>query len=152
MTLEATPARMAVSPWRDQGVELNGHRPGSAYIEHVYLGLLGPSATWLWMRSARVATRHPGTSIDMVDLAQSLGLGEKLGPNSAISRTIARLAWFDVVHREGDRLAVRLALPDIPAHRQTRLSVSARLAHHHLAIASQPVPVRHDGVTVEVTL
>ncbi|MGH9068919.1 MAG: hypothetical protein ACRD0J_15720 [Acidimicrobiales bacterium] len=41
-----TPARMRVVALRDPVVEAHGHRLGSAYVEHVYLGLLGPSATW----------------------------------------------------------------------------------------------------------
>ncbi len=132
-----TPARMQLTALRDPLVETHGHRPGSTYLEHVYLGILGPSATWLWQRTARIATTRPSSTIDMVDLAASLGLGQGLGPNAAISRTLARLAWFDAARRAGDTLAVRLALPDVPVRRQARLSASARLAHQVLAAANR---------------
>jgi hypothetical protein len=50
-----------------------------------------------------------------------------------VSRTLARLVAFDVARRHGDTLAVRLALPDLPERRLSRLSHSARLAHERFA-------------------
>lgn len=91
--------------------------PGSPYVEAVWLGVLGPSATWAWQRLARIATTRPGVTIDSVDLATSLGLGDSLGSNAAISRTLARLVAFDATHRGPDIIAVRVALPDLPARR-----------------------------------
>ena len=116
-----------------------GHRPGSPYIEHVYVSSLGPSATWLWQRLARLATASPSTIIDMADLAASLGLGTNLGPNSAMSRTVNRLVLFDGARRAGNTLAVRLALPDMLPTRLARLPVSVRIAHQHLGGSHQPV-------------
>jgi hypothetical protein len=69
----------------------------------------------------------------MVDLAVSLGLGEGLGGNAPLSRTIARLEHFDAARTTGDTISVRTALPDLPTRRLTRLSQSARIAHQHLA-------------------
>lgn len=133
-----TPERMQVIALHNPAVETKGHRPGSPYIEHVYVSYLGPSATWLWQRLARVATASPSTVIDMADLAASLGLGTHLGPNSAMSRTVNRLVLFDGARRAGNTLAVRLALPDMPANRLARLPVSVRIAHHHLGGSHQP--------------
>jgi hypothetical protein len=145
---------MEITALRDPVVETHGHRPGSAYVEHVYVGVLGPSATWLWQRTARIATTRPSTAVDMVDLAASLGLGQGLGPNAAISRTIARLAWYDAARRAGDTLAVRLALPDVPLRRHARLSISARFAHQRLAAASRTPPIAgtSDALTSAVGL
>jgi hypothetical protein len=129
---------MQVIALQNPGVETKGHRPGSPYIEHVYVSYLGPSATWLWQRLARVATVSPSTVVDMADLAASLGLGTNLGPNSAMSRTVNRLVLFDGARRAGNTLAVRLALPDMPANRLARLPVSVRVAHQHLGGSHRP--------------
>ena len=129
----STPERMTVIAYRDPLVEARGHRPGSPYIEKVTLSALGPAASWLWTRLARIAANRPSTVIDMADLAASLGLSTELGPNSTISRTVARMVWFDAARRAGNTLAVRTALADLPARRLARLPTSARLAHQHLA-------------------
>jgi hypothetical protein len=129
----ATPPRLTVTAWADPVIESLGHRPGSPYVEAVWLGVLGPSTTWAWQRLARLVATKPGTTIDTADLAVSLGLGAGTGPHAAISRTLSRLVSFDVAHRGADTLAVRLALPDMPARRLLRLSRSARFAHGYLA-------------------
>lgn len=94
-----TPPQMRVEPWADARTEGFGHRPGSAYIERVWLGALGTSATWAWLHLATVATEAPGSNLDMADLARSLGLGTALGPNGPLSRTLGRLAAFGTVQR-----------------------------------------------------
>ena len=135
-TSQPTPPRVTVVAWPDPLTEAHGHRPGSAYVEAVWLGVLGPSATWAWSRLARIASTRPGVTIDSTDLATSLGLGENLAANAAISRTLGRLVAFDAAQRGADIIAVRVALADLPARRLSRLSPSARLAHdrlsHHL--------------------
>jgi hypothetical protein len=129
--VEDTPGQLNLTVWSDSLVESVGHRPGSAYIEAVWLGILGPSATWCWQRLARMAAANMN-AVDTVDLAVSLGLGEGLSRSAPISRTLGRLVAFDTAHRAGDTLAVRVALGDIPERRAARLSWSARLAHEHL--------------------
>jgi hypothetical protein len=130
-----TPARLNLIVWSDPVIEALGHRPGSPYIEAVWLGVLGPSTTWGWMRLARLAALRPASVVDVIDLSVSLGLGESLGRNASISRTLSRMAAFDAAHLVGDTIAVRLALPDIPERRLPRLSYSARLAHERFGRA-----------------
>lgn len=137
-TNQATPPRLTVVAWPDPVIEAHGHRPGAPYVEAVWLGVLGPSATWAWQRLARIASTRPGATIDSTDLATSLGLGDNLGANSAISRTLGRLVAFDAAQRGPDIIAVRVALPDLPARRTVRLSPSARLAHQRLSHSRQP--------------
>jgi hypothetical protein len=137
-TNQATPPRLTVVAWPDPVIEAHGHRPGAPYVEAVWLGVLGPSATWAWTRLDRLASTRPGVTIDSTDLATSLGLGESLGANSAISRTLGRLVAFDAAQRGADLIAVRVALPDLPARRTARLSPSARLAHQRLSHSRQP--------------
>ena len=127
------PARISLVPWRDQAVEAVGHRPDSFYIEAVWLGVLGPSTTLTWRRLARLAAVHPGAVVDTAELAQSLGLGQGLEKNApVVPRSIARMVAFGAARRNGPTIAVRLALPDVPAQQRQRLSSSARLAHQYL--------------------
>jgi hypothetical protein len=145
-----TPQRMQVIAWHNPAVEASGHRPGTPYVEHVYVSHLGPSATWLWQRLARVATANPSTIIDMADLAASLGLGTNLGSHSAMSRTVNRLVLFEGARRAGNTLAVRLALPDLPANRLARLPVSVRVAHQHLSGSGRAIlnPSGHEPARI----
>ena len=159
-TNQPTPPRLTIVAWSDTGIEAHGHRPGSPYVEGVWLGILGPSATWAWTRLARLASTRPGVTIDSTDLASSLGLGESLGASAAISRTLGRLVAFDVAQRRADIIAVRVALPDLPARRAARLSPSARLAHERLGhsripawpAAQQPTAVDQVASPVGVSL
>jgi hypothetical protein len=137
-----TPARLTVVAWPDPVVDAHGHRPESPYIAGVWLGTLGPSATWAWVKLAKIAAFAPGSAIDTVELAASLGLGRGLGPNAAMSRTIGRMVAFGAAARSGDTLAIRRALPDIPSHQLGRLSRSAQLAHRRWASTS---PFRNSG-------
>ena len=132
---QATPPQMRVEPWADARTEGYGHRPGSAYIGRVWLGALGPSATWAWLHLATVASEAPGSTLDMAELARSLGLGTALGPNGPLSRTLGRLAAFDALQRAGEVLVVRRALPDMPCGLLAQQSASARAAHERLAHA-----------------
>ena len=128
-----TPARLNIVAWPDPVVEARGHNPGTPYVEAVWLGVLGPSTTLCWQRLARLAAARPGTAIDTVDLAVSLGLSGNLGRNAPISRTLGRMVSFGAALRSGDTLAVRRALPDVPDRMTARLSYNARLAHQHWA-------------------
>ena len=74
MSVDATPARMTVTAWRDQTVEAAGHRPGSPYIEHVYLGLLGP------LLEAAAAALRPGGVFACSTEAGADGEGCELQP------------------------------------------------------------------------
>lgn len=151
--LVETPALITVVAWPDPVVEAHGHRPGSPYLHAVWLGILGPSTTLCWERLGRLATNRPATAIDATDLAVSLGLGESLGRNAPISRTLGRMVSFGAALRSGDTLAVRRALSDVPERMTGRLSYTARLAHEHWAkLASQATHAPQPAVTVEVGL
>lgn len=147
---QPTPPRLTVIAWSDAVIEARGHRPGSAYVEGVWLGLLGPSATWAWQRLARLAPTRPGVTIDTAEFATSLALGESLGSNAVMSRTLGRLVAFDAAQRRPQVIAVRVALPDVPARRAVRLSPSARVAHERLGRSPQPAwPATALPATVE---
>jgi hypothetical protein len=126
------PTEIVVVPWEDPVVEALGHWPGDPYVEYCTLGALGPTTTFLWMRLARTCTAGTGTRVDVVDLAVSLGLGEGLGANAPLPRSLGRLVQFGCAQRAGEALAVRRALPHLSQHQLSRLSRSARRAHEHL--------------------
>src|SRR5438874_9160637 len=67
---------MTVAPWDDVVVEAHGFGPASTYIEHCWLPVLGPTATWLYRRLAIPLLTQSDYEVDLVDLAVSLGLGE----------------------------------------------------------------------------
>ena len=50
-----TPPTLTLVRFSDPAVERFGHRPGSPYVEFVWLGILGPSTTFAWQRLARLA-------------------------------------------------------------------------------------------------
>lgn len=141
-----TPERLTVVAWRDPLVETRGHRPGSPYVELVWLGTLGPSTTLCWQRLSRLAATGPGTEVDTADLSRSLGLGDGLGRNAPVSRTLARMVAFGAASRTGDTLAVRLALADVGARQLPRLSRSAQLAHRRWGHALDAPPTQHSPV------
>ena len=129
-----TPEKLNVTAWRDPLIEAAGHRPASPYVETVWLAILGPASTWGWQRLARIAgAGKPEVTLDAAEFAASIGLGTGLGRNAPLSRTLARLEAFGTLHRNGDTLGVRLALPDVPEHRAAKLCSSARLGHQRFA-------------------
>lgn len=134
------PTAITVVPWRDPVGEATGHRPGSAYVEAVWLPVLGPSATWAWQRLARIATVHSPVRLEVAELAAGIGLGGRLGASSTMARTLERLERFGALRRSGDVFAVRVALPDLSESRVARLGASARLAHRNLAAGPGNVP------------
>src|SRR5436305_2374227 len=72
-----------IRPWPDAVIDTVGHDPRSAYVERFWLGVLGPSTTWLLRRMATGLEASPdGFDLPLADTARSLGLGEpgKHGP------------------------------------------------------------------------
>jgi hypothetical protein len=128
----ALPATLTVTAWDDPLVEAHGFAPRSPYVEGVWGGVLGPSATLCYRRlGALIELGSVDIEIDVVDLAVSLGLGEGTGRQATITRTLARLIAFDVARwLPDDRYAVRRALAPIAEHRVQRLSESAQRFHH----------------------
>lgn len=89
-----SPTSLTVVAWPDPTVDTRGHKPGSPYVEAVWLGVLGPSTTLCWARLSRIANARPSTVIDTTDLALSLGLSGQLGRNAPITRTLSRMVMF----------------------------------------------------------
>jgi hypothetical protein len=133
---EQLPAILRITPLVDPVVEAHGFGPQSAYVEFVWLAVLGPSATWTYRRlGAVVAGQSAGETlpVNLADLSRSLGLGEGTGRNSIIARTLGRLVQFGAAAWMGeDTLGIRRALAPLPARQVARLSHTPRAMHIRL--------------------
>jgi hypothetical protein len=108
----------------DPVVESVGHHPTSTYAETYWLPVIGPSALWTsrrlvgWLENLDDA---PGLLVDVPMLAREIGLGDDIGLSTPIVRTLSRLVDFELAQIQGDRLAVRTALPPLAARHVRRL-------------------------------
>lgn len=120
-----------VRPWPDPVIDNLGHDPRSAYVEQYWLGILGPSATWLLRRLVAGLEQQPaGYVLELADVAVQIGLGHNGGRNSPFARTLARLVQFDAAQQHGlDGIAVRRKLPPLNRRQIERLPDSLRRAH-----------------------
>jgi len=120
--------------WIDPVVEAVGYGPTSSYVEHCWLPVLGPTATWLYRRLGRIVqeTSDP-VRIDLADLALGLGLGRGLGRQSPLCRSLGRLGRFSIVRPAGPALEVRRALAPLTELQLVRLGPGVRRWHDQLA-------------------
>lgn len=124
---------LPVRPWPDGVIDALGHDPRSAYVERFWLGILGPSTTWLVrFLSNRLDASPEGFDLDLASTAQALGLGSRGGRHSPFMRALSRCCQFDVAEARADGvLAVRRKLP--PLNRRQILRLPPELAAAHQA-------------------
>jgi hypothetical protein len=106
------------------------HGLDDPYVEDVWLPVLGPASYVVWRQLARVATRSPAT-VTIAALAASSGLGRPQAHQSPINRALRRLARFDLVHVDNERVLVRAALPLVTARQLARLDPAIQTIHRH---------------------
>ena len=96
-----------------------------------WLGILGPSTTWLLRYMAnRLDATPEGFDLDLASTAQALGLGSKGGRHSPFMRALSRCCQFDVAEARPDgTLAVRRKLPPLTRRQVMRLSPELIAAH-----------------------
>jgi len=129
-TAAQPPDSVVVLLWPDVEVMETGHEARSAYVERFWLGILGPSATWLWRRLVRGLDECPrGYRVQLADTAKALGLGAGTGRNSMIVRSIERMVQFGAARRDGDVVEVRTHLPDLSPRQLRRLPPAVQRAH-----------------------
>ena len=58
--ITSPPPIVTVRPWIDPVVDDDGHDPRSRYVEQFWLGVLGPTATWLIRRFAAGLDQRAG--------------------------------------------------------------------------------------------
>ena len=120
-----------IRPWPDPVIDSLGHDPRSAYVEQFWLGILGPSTTWLMRRLAAGLEASPaGFELPLADTARALGLGDKGGRHSPFTRALSRVCQFDLGQVQGEgSMAVRRKVPPLNRRQVERLPESLREAH-----------------------
>lgn len=95
---------LTVRPWHDPVIDVLGQHPCSSYVETFYLGILGPSTTWLLRHLVTTleAAGEDGFTLELKETARRLGLGERGGRNSPLLRTMGRLLRFGLARLEYD--------------------------------------------------
>jgi hypothetical protein len=133
-----SPARpsLRVVRWLDPIADPHGVHPCSRYVELYWLGVIGPSTTWLLRRlSYGLEVHADGFDLDLVETARALGLGERLGRNSPFRRAIRRLCTFELARPHGPGgLAVRVQVPPLPLRHLSRLPEALQQSHRRWQI------------------
>ena len=137
---------LPIRPWPDEVIDNLGFDPRSWYVETYWLGVLGPSTTWLLRRLATGLESSPsGFELDLADTARQLGLGDKGGRNSPFVRSLARVVQFELAQfDEKGVFAVRRKIPPLNRRQINRLPESLRASHQqYLEEQLRIPPVEH---------
>ncbi len=130
-TGEPLPLTVHVAPWPDPVVDRRGHDPRSAYVEQFWLGVLGPTATWLMRRLVTGFDCQPeGYELDVVGTARSLGLSVTKGTASPFNKAVERCVMFGLVQRLSASWLVRRRIPAVSQRHLVRLPDELQSAHH----------------------
>lgn len=121
---------VVVRPWIDPLVDDTGHDPRSRYVEQFWLGVLGPTATWVLRRLVAGLERHPnGYELDLSLTARMMGLSYSSGRSSPFSKALQRCTMFGLSHQTGDGIAVRRRVPTVAHRHLQRMPPSVQSAH-----------------------
>jgi hypothetical protein len=136
-----------ILPWADPVIDQVGYDPRSRYVERFWLGILGPSATWLMRYLVDLLDHAPdGYPLDLDECATALGLGRYRGSNGAFARTIARCCQFGTSRLAGAcTLEVRRRLPPLTRRQVNRLSPVLQ-AEHARWVDLAPAPADADDL------
>jgi hypothetical protein len=127
---ERLPTSVHIAPWRDPVVDRRGHDPRSAYVEQFWLGVLGPTATWLLRRLVAGFDHDPdGYELDVAATARSLGLSVTKGTASPFNKAVQRCAMFGLVQRLSESWLVRRRVPLVSQRHLGRLPHGLQSAH-----------------------
>jgi hypothetical protein len=121
---------ISVRAWLDPVVDDDGFDPRSRYVEVFWLGVLGPTATWLLRRLVSGLERSPeGYDLDLHATAQAMGLSYSAGRSSPFSKALQRCVMFGLAHPFDGGLAVRRRVPPISFRHLRRMPESVQAAH-----------------------
>ena len=169
----AESAVLMIRAWIDPVVDESGHDPRSRYVEQFWLGVLGPTATWLLRRLVAGLEQWPdGYEIDLDVTAQAMGMSYRPGRSSPFSKALQRCTMFGLAHQTSDGIAVRRRIPAV-AHRHLRrmpdvvqrahdewaratidvdqLTRAHRLALAMLDVGDDPATIEHRLVAIGIT-
>lgn len=133
---------LRIVPWTDPLIDRLGHDPRSLYVETYWLGILGPSTTWLLRLVAHRLDAHPdGFDLDLSETARALGLGTGAGKRSTFARTLKRCHSFGMARAHGpEAMAVRKKLPSLPQRHLVRLPHYLQEQHRQWMVEQENLP------------
>ncbi|MFN0090348.1 MAG: hypothetical protein ACKVWR_08795 [Acidimicrobiales bacterium] len=103
------------------------------YVELVWEPLLGPTCTVILRRvGMRWAEQAEAFKVDAAGFARSLGLGEGLGRNSQLIRSLIRLEQFRLARCAETVVSLPVLVPPVHAYQLERLPFDVRAAHREL--------------------
>jgi hypothetical protein len=122
---------LAVVAWTDPVIDTLGHDPRSWYVEQFWLGIIGPTSTWLLRRIAgRFDTDPDGFELNLDETARSLGLGGREGRHSPFQRALSRCVSFKLARPHGPgALAVHRRIPPLTLRQIDKLPPSLQTLH-----------------------
>ena len=141
-------------PWAIPAEREVGHDPRSTYVERFWLSTLGPSATWIIRRLADHLDAEPdGFTLDLNDLAQSLGLSNAKGADSPFGRALQRCAMFNLIRPTRNGYDVKRRVPDLTTRQLDRMNERLRRDHDEWVQrtwTTDPDQVEHQRVAAGV--
>lgn len=125
---------VTIRPWSDPVVDARGHDPRSAYVERYWLGVIGPTATWIVRRLADEFDRAPdGFTLDLEHTATTMGLSFQRGVHSPFGRALHRCVMFGLAMPTDGGFAVRRRFPTVARRHLDRLPSDVQAAHDEWA-------------------
>lgn len=125
---------ITVIAWRDQEVEAMPEAIATASDETLLFlcPILGPTATLMAHRFAGYLASVDHVELTTADVARTFGMGNS---TARLRASLQRLDTFGVAKVAGQVVAVRLALPPLPAHRRRQLPgyLAVEYWHRHTA-------------------
>ena len=111
-------------------VDEDGFDPRSRYVELFWLGVLGPTATWLIRRLVAGLEQSPaGYELDLVATARAMGLSYTAGRASPFSKALQRCVMFGLAHPVDGGMAVRRRIPPVSLRHLQRMPEQLQAAH-----------------------
>lgn len=128
--IQLIPSHAAIHPWIDPTVDERGHDPRSSYVERYWLGVIGPTATWIMRRLAERFDAEPdGFTLDLDHTATSMGLSFAKGVNSPFGKALHRCVIFGLAQPLSDGFAVRRRFPPVARRHLERLPADLQSEH-----------------------
>lgn len=126
-----------IIPWETDSDAKTGHDPRSAYVEHFWLGTLGPTTTWFLRYCASELDGTDGAAVELNEVAARLGIGHRGGANSPMNRAVVRACRFRAARPAGPgTLEVRRRLPTLNHRQIQRLPAEAQRRHELFMMAA----------------
>lgn len=133
LPLAPTVTSLSVRPWPDAVIDELGFDPRSRYVERYWLGVLGPTATWLLRRLASRLEEEPeGFELDVPATAAELGVpgGAGASKTTPFLRSLQRCAHFGALDVGHDgTIRVRRKLPPLTRYQLARLPLHLQEEH-----------------------